>query len=219
MATGWKSSYYRYKELFLNVSTLYKKRADLRAFLEIVLSIVAVIIFLMFALKPTALTIISLIQQIKEEKVTISALDQKISDLRKASTLLGQNQVHISSIETAVASTPSPDIFIKQVEAISAKDGVNLIGLAVNDVILVGTPKTVRDSGDFKPLPENANEIGYTISVKGGFTNIDTFLKDLENLRVVSTIDSLTISSSVTDSGRVIVAVISGRIPYLASDK
>lgn len=217
MATGWRSSYYRYKELFLNVSTLYKNRADLRAFLEIVLSIVAVIIFVMFALKPTAVTIISLVRQIEEEKKTLSLLTQKVNDLQKANTIFVQNQVHLESINTAISSAPSPDLFTKQIEGLSARDGVELIGLAINDVILVGAPKAVRVSGELKPLPENANEMGYSISIRGSYDSVNNFIKDLEKLRVTSVIDSITINSSVTESGRVIVAVISGRVPYLGS--
>lgn len=217
MASGWKISYFRYKDLFLNVSALYKKRADLRAFLEIVLSIVAVIVFLMFALKPTALTIISLLGQIKEDNETISTLDQKLSSLQKATDLLTQNQNYLNDIDIAVFSEPNPDIFAKQIEGLSAKDGVNLVGLSVNDVILVGQKKTARISGDLKPLPGNANEMGYSISIKGGFNSISSFVTDLENLRIISTIDSVAISSSLTDTGRVIVAIISGRVPYLGS--
>jgi len=142
MATGWRSSYYRYKELFLNVSDLYKKRADLRAFLEIVLSIVAVIVFLLFALKPTALTIISLTQQIKEEKQTLSVLTKKASDLQKANTLLAQNSIYEDNINIAVSSTPIPDIFAKQIEGLAVKDGIDLMGLAINDVILIGKAAT-----------------------------------------------------------------------------
>jgi cell division protein FtsB len=219
MAGGWKSSYFRYKEVFLNVSAAYKKRADLRAFLEIVLSIVAVIIFLMFALKPTALTIISLFQQIKEEKETLSALTQKVADLKKAQTLLSQNQAYLNDVYIAVASAPAPELFSKQIQGLAAKDGVELASLSINDVVLVGPVKTSRVSAKTQALPGNANEMGYSISIRGSFTNMYNFLKDLENLRIVSAIDTVAINSSITEAGRAIVAVISGKIPYLGSDQ
>lgn len=218
MATGWRSSYYRYKELFLNVTELYKKRADLRAFLEIVLSIVAVIIFLLFALKPTALTIISLVQQIKEERVVLSALTQKVNDLQKANTLLIQNQRFLTDIDLAVSTSPNPDVFAKQIEGIAAKDGVSLVGLTMDSIVLAGKSKTVATSADVTPLPGSTYEMPYSISIKGSYTNIDNFLKSLENLRVISRIDSMSVTSSVSDAGRVIVAVISGRIPYIGSN-
>lgn len=218
MATGWRGSYFRYRDLFLNISALYKKRADLRAFLEIVLSIVSVIIFLMFALKPTALTIINLVQQIKEGRATLAALNQKLSDLQKAESLIAQNANYINDINIAVASQPSPDTFAKQIQALAVKNGVSLAGLSVNDITLIGTPKTIRAQENTTPLPEKASEMDYSISVRGNFVNINNFIKDLENMRLISVIDNLTISSSSTDTGRVIVAVVSGRVPYLGSN-
>ncbi len=219
MATGWKSSYFRYKEFYLNIAALYKKRADLRAFLEIVLSIIVVIIFSLFAIKPTALTIINLVKQIKAEKQTIADLNQKIDALTKAGSLLSQNSTKLKDIGIAVSSAPSPDIFAKQIQGLSSKDGVNLSGLSINEVVLIGTPKISRSSKDLKPLPEKANEMEFSIRINGSYTNINSFLKDLENLMVVNTIDTFTINSSVNDSGRIIMAIISGRVPYLGSEK
>ena len=88
MALGWRGSYSRYKEFFLNITALYKKKAELRAFLEIILSLSTIIIFLLFALKPTVITIVSLLQQIREKQDTLSGLTQKVSDLQKANNRL-----------------------------------------------------------------------------------------------------------------------------------
>ena len=218
MATGWKSSYFRYRELFLNVATLYKKRLDLREFLEIILSIAVIIIFSVFAIKPTALTIINLLNQIKAEKQTVAELNKKIDSLGKASILLSQYGGSLDNINIAVASAPFPDVFSKQMQGLAAKNGVSLTGLSINEIVLVGDQKATKGSKEFKALPENANEMEYSINIRGSYVGISSFVKDLENLRVVSTLDVLKISSSVNDSGRVIVAVISGRVPYLGSE-
>lgn len=215
MATGWRSSYYRYKELFLNVAAVYKKRADLRAFLEIVLSLVAVIIFLLFALKPTALTIINLVQQIKEERNTLELLTQKVNDLQEASTVLAQNQSYVKDIDTAVSTIPEPETFAKQISGIANRNGVSLTSLSFENIVLVGNYGTLIASKDVEPLPENAHEMVYMISVKGDYTGISNFIKDMENMRVISKLDSISISSSVKDSARVISTTISGRIPFV----
>jgi Tfp pilus assembly protein PilO len=215
MALGWKGSYYRYKEFFLNISALYREKADLRAFLEIVLSIVTAIVFLLFALKPTALTIISLLQQIKEEKQTLSVLTQKINDLGTANTLLTQNQNILQNIESAVSNLPNPDVLSKQVLGLGLKNSVEVLGIAINRVTLVGEMPAQKTSKEIKTLPENAYEMPFSISVKGNYQSLINFIKDVENLRISLIIDNLGITSSNTDSGRVIVAVISGRVPFL----
>ncbi len=215
MAVGWKGSYYRYKEFFLNISALYKEKADLRAFLEIVMSITAVIVFLLFALKPTALTIVGLLKQIDEEKQTLSILNQKIKDLATAQTLLNQNQNFIQSIDTAVPSSPNPDMLSKQVQGLASKNSIDVLGIAVNQVTLVGNIPITKNLPDIKPLPEGAHEMSFSVSVRGSYTNLTNFIKDFENMRIATKIDNIGINSSVTDTGRVIVAVISGRIPFL----
>jgi hypothetical protein len=217
MALGWRESYYRYKEFFLNIAALYKRKADLRAFLEIVLSITTVIVFLLFALKPTALTIIDLLQQISEKRQTLSALTQKVDNLQTAATLLNQNQNFIPDIDNAVPSVPNPDVLSKQIEGLSAKDSTQVLGISVNQVTLVGTIPSMKTSG-LTPLPGGANEMPFSLSVKGTYVNLISFINDFENLRVAVKTDSLEISSSVTDKGRVIVAVISGRVPFLSSE-
>ena len=54
-----------------------------------------------------------------------------------------------------------------------------------------------------------------SISVKGNYSNLLAFIKDLENLRIPIKIDSLTINSSQTQEGSIIVGVITARVPFL----
>lgn len=216
MALGWRESYYRYRGFFLNIAALYKKKADLRAFLEIVLSITAVIVFLLFALKPTALTIINLLQQINERKQTLAGLTQKVADLETVNNVLDQDQNLIPSIDAAVPTVPNPDILSKQVEGLASKDAVNILGISVSQVTLFGNISAKKLTG-VAPLPEGANEMPFSISVQGPYTNLISFITDFENLGLAARIDNLTITSSLTDKGRVIVAVISGRVPFLGN--
>jgi cell division protein FtsB len=215
MASGWRESYYRYKEFFLNITALYKQKADLRAFLEIVLSMTTVIVFLLFALKPTALTIISLLQEISEKRQTLAALTQKVSDLQTATTLLQKNQNYIPDIDNSVPDIPNPDVLSKQIEGLASLNSVTLLGISVNQVTLVGTTPTRKISG-LTPLPGGANEMPFSLSVEGSYSSLLGFISSFENLRIAVKIDSLAITSSLTDKGRVIVAVISGRVPYVS---
>jgi hypothetical protein len=214
MALGWRGSYTRYKEFFLNISALYKKRAELRAFLEIILSLSTIIIFLLFALKPTVLTIIDLVQQIREKQSTLSGLTKKISDLQKASGLLQQNQASIQNVNIAVPTLAKPNILAGQVVGLATKNSVEVLGFSINQITLVGT-STSKSHSDFKPLPGNVVEMPFSISVRGPYPDLIAFIKDFENLRIATKIDTVGVSSSITDKGLIIVAVISGRAPFI----
>ncbi len=85
----------------------------------------------------------------------------------------------------------------------------------MGQVTLIGKETATKKSSETKPLPENAREMQISISVKGDYSPLLSFVKDIENLRLANKIDILGISASTTENGRVIVAVISGRIPFL----
>ena len=216
MAQSWRGSYTRYKGFFLNISALYKKRSDIRAFLEIILSLSTVIIFLIFALKPTAVTIINLLQQIKERKATLSTLTQKVNDLQTAAGIIQQNQNYIPDIDIAVPVSPNPDIFSEQVEGLAVKDTVSILGISINQIPLIGD-LTSKGTGKYMPLPDGANEMPFSVSIKGNFSDIISFIHDFGNMRIATKVDTLSINSSTSDSGLTIVAVISGRVPYLGN--
>jgi len=215
MATGWREQYFRYKDFFLNMVDLYKRRRDLREFLELILSLSTIIIFVIFALKPTVLTIISLYQQIKVKQSTLNSLNQKISDLQTANNVFNQNQNFIPDIDAAIFSNPEPDTISKQILGLASKDSVSLLGVSIGQVLLVGKSTTAKSSSDLEPLPENALAMPVSISLKGNYSDLLTFIKDFENLRIPAKIDSLTVSSSQNQEGTTIVCVVTARVPYL----
>jgi hypothetical protein len=215
MATGWRGQYYRYRDFFLNIVSLYKKRKDVRAFLELVLSLTTIIIFTIFALKPTVLTIISLYNQINSKRDTLNLLNQKISALQKAGSLLDQNQNSIPAINASIFSNPEPDTVSKQILGLAEKNGVNLLGISIGQLMIIGKGSAPKSNSDVKPLPENAQSIPVSISVKGSYSGLVSFIKDFENLRIPIKVDSLTISSSQTQEGSIIVGILTARVPFL----
>lgn len=215
MALGWREQYSRYRGYFLNIVNLYKQRADLRAFTEVILSIATIVIFLLFALKPTALTIISLAKEINEKKQTLTTLNQKISDLQKASTIFNQNQTSLNTLDTAVTTQPKPDDISGQIVGLAAKNSVNVLGLSIGQTVLVGKAVNKQQSKDLKPLPENSFEMPVSTSIQGDYQNLIALINDLENLRIATKIDQVGISSSENKGERVIVALISLRVPFI----
>jgi len=215
MATGWRGQYYRYRDFFLNIVSLYKKRKDLKAFLELVLSLTTIIIFTIFALKPTVLTIISLYNQINNKRDTLNLLNQKISALQKANSVLGQNQNSIPNIEASIFSNAEPDTISKQILGLAQKDGVNLLGISIGQIMILGKSTAPKSNSELKPLPENAQAMPVSISIKGSYANLTAFIKDLENLRIPIKVDTLTISSSQTQEGSIIVGIVTARVPFL----
>lgn len=217
MATSWRESYRRYTQFFLNIVNLYKKRADLRAFLEVILSISTVTIFLLFALKPTVITIIGLVQEIQEKKAMVDTLNKKIGDLQTASTVFAQNKSAVDDVENAVPTAAAPAEVAKQIQGLATRDSVSIQGISVGQLTLIGQDTARKRRSDNKPLPENAKEMTFNISAIGPYSQLLSFVKDFGNLRLISKIDTLGVNSSKTESGQIIVAVLSGRFPFIGT--
>jgi Tfp pilus assembly protein PilO len=75
--------------------------------------------------------------------------------------------------------------------------------------------KEKRSSKELKPLPEGAKELSFTISITGSYGSLKSFLSGIEQMRRPPKIDNATINASETESGRILVLIVSGRLPYI----
>ncbi len=219
MALGWRKGYVRYKSFFFNVYRVYKSRADMKMFLEIILSLVTVAFFASFALRPTALTITQLLQDISAKEETVAQMDKKIEGLAAAQKIFEREIKRIELLNQAVPDTPTPETFARQLEGLAAKHGITFNSLAMDDIVLVGKPPQVfSDRQDITDLPGNAGEIPFSLSAIGGYSNISTFLTDLENLRRPLKIDQATMSIAEIEAGKTLSLAVTGRIPYFLKE-
>lgn len=219
MAQSWRKEYSRYKSFFLSIADLYRKKRDLRMFLEILLSLTTISFFGIFALRPTLLTISQLIVDIKFKKETVSKMDTKIKNLETAQQILDKETFRLSLLSSSVFDTPRPEIFARQVEGLSSKNFVNILGITVGDVAILGKIKAVKASTELKPLPEDALGVDFSTSATGSYQQLYSFLQDIENLRIPLKIDSYSITSSKVNEQTLLTLVVSGRIPYLGNQE
>lgn len=215
MPSGWRRSYSRYRKYFEDIYNVYNQKPDVKMFLELILTLVVIAFFGMSALRPTVLTIIDLTEQIKQKQEVSDKMATKIQNLNTAQNLVASQENQISLLETAVPNTPLPDNFVRQVEGLSQKNSVQVLGISSGDVLILGINNTQKKSRDFAPLPDDANELPFTISVSGGFGSLNSFLSDFEKMRRPAKIDSAVINESKTDTGTILVLIISGRLPFI----
>jgi len=214
MALGWKKDYLRYKELFLKLLIVYKKRNDVRMFLEIILSLVTITVFSVFALRPTLLTISQLIKDNKEKQETVNKMEQKIKNIQLAQQKYESYLDKISIIEQAVPNTPTPESLLRQIQGIAFKNFVNVVGSSVNEVALIGTDSK-KSKEEIKNLPEGVKSLTFSVNVAGPYLSLYQFLSDLENSRRPIVINSVNIISLKENEESFIVMSISGQTPFI----
>jgi Tfp pilus assembly protein PilO len=216
MALGWRKEYLRYREFFLNITALYKRNQDLRMFLEVLLSLVTISFFTFFALKPTLITIVELYKNIQTKQDLVNKMDTKIQNISAAQAIFDSEAARISLTETSIPDLASPEAFVRQIEGLAITSSVNLLGVSIGQVTLVGEEKKSSTSQtDIAPLPEGARALTFSVSVNGSYPALARFLSELENLRRPIKVDNTGLTSAQTEEGSELVLLISGRAPYL----
>ena len=217
MVLGWRQQYLRYRSYFLDIAAVYKKRKDVRVFLETILTLITISFFAVFALRPTLLTIAELVRNIKAKEETVARLEEKIQNLDRAQVIYSQEEAKIFLLDGAIPVNPSPDSFVRQIEGITSRYPVRILGLSVEEVTLIGESKVKIKTEDFEPLPGPANSIIFSITVSGTYRDLEGFLGILETLRRPVKLDSVSINTSGVEGERALILTISGRAPYLES--
>lgn len=215
MGTGWKTDYARYRGYFQNAITTAQKKQDVKMFLEILLTLSAIIIFVTLALRPTLITISELVKDIDSKQEVVDQMDVKLDNLRQAQTLLDQEARRIALLDTAVPTQPDPDKFAVQVEGASAYNQTQLMGLSIDELVLLGDERKRSRSQQEDTLPQGANSLIFSFNNQGEFAGLQNLISYLENMRRPIQIDTLNINKSVTELVEYLSITITGQAPYL----
>lgn len=218
MNTGWRKNYLRYKSYFLDVMGKYKERSDIKAYLEILLSLATISIFSIFALRPTLLTIAELIKEIQTEKQTLNSINQKIVNLSQAQSLYNSQRVQISQLESSIPKVPSPNVYAKQIEGLSQAHQVVILEMKTGEATILGKDSESEDTEkDSEPFPKDSQKLTFSFKGRVGieqYQNLVNFLKDLENNRLITKIDLVKLNSVNDPTGKYLLLTIEGKLPY-----
>ena len=215
MAVSWRQNFSRYQRYFLNIRAIYDKRTDLKMFLEILLSLSAISLFLLVALRPTLLTITNLLTEIKNKEETIDELNKKIENLTLAQTVYQNELTKIRLLDTAITTAPSPESYVRQIEGIATRNNVTLAGVSTGEITLTGKPKPTKEDKTLRALPSGTTSFTVALSATGDYNNLIGFLGDVENLRRPLFIDSLNFTSFRVNEVQRLVLNIQGRVVFL----
>jgi len=136
VAANWQGSS-TYQRYLLDIVALYRRKPNLKIYLELLLSIVTIGILTLFAIKPTVLTIAELVVKINSQQQTSDQMDTKIKNLGIAQTLFNQEQANIQLLNQAVPTGPDVQTYIRQIEGLLKKQGLTPTTLSVGQVDLL----------------------------------------------------------------------------------
>ncbi len=209
-------NYHRYKDFFLNIASIYRSRPTVKAYLEIMLPLIAIIIFFLFAIQPTVLTILELNKEIKYREDSLAKMQQKINDLDKAGQVLFTYSEAIEKINRAIPNTPDPASILNQITILASLNSLTVTSLSTpEEIVIKGIAQEKISKKEESAFPESIKNLPVTITVSGKYENINLFLSGMENMRRVIKFESLSINSSRSEENTTILLTINGDVAYL----
>ncbi len=192
MENSWQKTFNKYKAYFIKQYDYYKEQQSFRNFVELILTLIAIVVFSVFALKPTAVTIIDLNKEIKAKEKTLKEMNSKIASLQKAQNFLTQEQETVNLIDRTIPSFSDPEKVVGQIQAASTEAGPQVVSLSTSNIYLTKNTKNIISK---ESLPPNTNSFTINVSLLGNYENLIQAIKNYEQLARLIKIDELNISS------------------------
>lgn len=185
--------------------------------LTLVLSLFISAMFIVFALRPTVLSILTLQKTIVESEKTLTQLESKVKNLQAAAIQLESIKPFLTILNTTIPNTGamySP--LSSAVESLVSQTGTTLEGTSLGSTLLFSRVLT--------PFAPNKNQsvvlLPFSVRVTGTFPAVSAFLTQLLSMERIIMIDSATVTKDA-GSKSVIPSVslnMSGNAYYLADE-
>lgn len=163
------------------------KERKTRAFSTIILTLIALILFGLFAINPTLSTITQLKKQIEDNTELLAKLKEKNANLGTLTQKYSSLQNDLIYVNQAIPAKPSVPFFIGQLQAIAKNSGVTITRLQALEVELARS--------QIRPKLDNYSSLAYSLDAKGSYDGIVSFFNTLTNFDRIVTIDSISVNN------------------------
>jgi Tfp pilus assembly protein PilO len=175
VAFDWRTEYHRYHRYYLSTQALYRKR-EIVVYTGIILTLLAIAFFALFAIKPTVTTVAGLFKDISNQKEVDQKMQAKINSIRQAQTNYSLISDKLVLVDQVLPQEPGLIDLIYQVEILTQKNNIDLKSVGFESSYILG-----EKTGQKKIVQTPA--INFSLAVSGDYESVNNFLTSLENLR------------------------------------
>lgn len=183
-----KPNYRQYRRYYHRLNKLYQEKA-VKDFTFLILSLLTIAFFILFAIKPSLQTIGGLVKEVKDKKEASEKLEQKINALSLAQKEYLKVQPELPYIYAALPQTSKFSQLIKQLEYLARKNNVVLSSFRLDELDLLNSQKI-----------DELLPIAVSLAADGNYQNLKSFTADLENLERLVILSSFALNQE--KSGR-----------------
>lgn len=167
------------------------ERPEIKASVEIILSVFTVAGLLFLAIRPTLATIATLQKKIEDQKIVDQKLETKITQLVRAQTDLSTYRDRLQDYTDAVPELHGEGSLAKRIELLAQETGLTINNLSFGAVPMFGRLINLSDKSKGMETPETMAEgkiaiFDISFDLSGNPNQISDYLTRLENMdRVV----------------------------------
>lgn len=214
-STNYREQYAQYSRYFKSIADKYQKQPVVRTGIELLLTLLTISFFAVFAIRPTVLTIARLVSDVRSQTQIKRQLDEKLGNIRIAQSTASREEGRLAFLDQSLPLGPKPDQLARQIEGLSGSHNLILESLSIGKLPLYDTrsPSFPKTSGKYSSF-----EVSFLVA--GNFTNTHEFLKDLEDLRRIISLTSISYGpSSKEGENGVIILAVGAQVPYYPEKK
>jgi Tfp pilus assembly protein PilO len=183
--------------------------------LTLVLSVFLMSVFVVFALRPTILSIVNLKKTISESKKVLQQLETKVNFLQKASNQLETLRPVIPNINNSI---PNNGAMYSPI-TLAIDELAYQVGVIVESESLGPTLLYSRILSPFTPNKnQKVVELSFSLRVSGGYSEVTDFLNMMMKMERIVLVDNVTIAkqAGAKNSTASVTMNVSGLAFYLA---
>jgi len=200
------------KELLDVVNQFYNQPVA-RVSFELIITVVVVMFFALFAIRPTLVTMSDLIKEIDDKKQLNTALGQKISALSTAQGQFLSLQPRLVLLDQAIPNKPELLTSLKTIEKIASDRHVAITNMNVVDFSTVQAADEASASADIVTQPTRQN-LTVNVTVAGDYPTLHQFNDDLQQSRRKIVVSLMSFASSETSQGKTLSVNLTLNLPY-----
>lgn len=179
--------------------------------LELVFTIGAVIIFALFAIRPTISTMGTLLKELEDKRSLNQRLAQKVASLDTVSEQYRANEARLAVLDQAIPPTPQFEQALLIIEKIASEGQLTIVSLQAKEV-----PKEPVNDVPFSQKTRVSRPI--ILTVTGDYPAIRQLIENLHNAQRALIVDTVVFSVIEQRSRKTLQAAITINIPFFAAD-
>lgn len=205
----------KYSLYYQRIALIYQ-RPEVKASLEIILSVFMVTILIFFAIRPTLTNVATLQKKIDDLEVMDKKADNKIAQIFNSQKQLGLFKDKLRLFDEAVPDKFSYQAVAGRIELLARRRNLVVQTISMPGIRLFGAGKGTGDWATKLLVKDPSNIIKSSVSftVEGDPVNVRAFLIEIENMDRLTLLESVVMSAEKGPTTQISTLKVAGQISF-----